>query len=78
MMGYFYTPNRAWGESFEDCPGSQHNGACGISFADGHAEMHKWQGKFSNLPVRSNYTINVGVPMTDPDMLWLANRTPVR
>jgi prepilin-type N-terminal cleavage/methylation domain-containing protein/prepilin-type processing-associated H-X9-DG protein len=75
--GIFYTPNRAWGSLIE-LPGSQHNGACGISFADGHAEMHKWQGKFSNLPVKYNYTINVGVPMTDPDMLWLANRTPVK
>ena len=25
-----------------DYPASYHNGACGISFADGHAEIHKW------------------------------------
>ena len=25
-----------------DFPASYHNGACGISFADGHSEIHKW------------------------------------
>ena len=29
-----------WGN---DMPASYHNGACGISFADGHSEIHKWQ-----------------------------------
>ena len=27
---------------FIDYPGSYHNHACGFSFADGHAEIHKW------------------------------------
>lgn len=25
-----------------DAPGSYHNGACGLAFADGHSEIHKW------------------------------------
>ncbi len=29
----------AWG----NVPASYHNGACGLSFADGHAEIHKWR-----------------------------------
>jgi prepilin-type N-terminal cleavage/methylation domain-containing protein/prepilin-type processing-associated H-X9-DG protein len=29
---------------FIDTPGSAHNGACGIAFADGHSEIHKWLG----------------------------------
>lgn len=29
---------------FIDTPGSYHNGACGIAFADGHSEIHKWLG----------------------------------
>ncbi len=45
--GIFYTPNRNWAELLE-IPGCQHANSCGVSFADGHAEMHKWQGKFSN------------------------------
>jgi prepilin-type N-terminal cleavage/methylation domain-containing protein/prepilin-type processing-associated H-X9-DG protein len=27
---------------WHDCPASYHNGAGGISFADGHAQIHKW------------------------------------
>jgi prepilin-type processing-associated H-X9-DG protein len=25
-----------------DAPGSYHNGACGLAFADGHSEIHRW------------------------------------
>src|SRR5207249_2322637 len=36
-----------------DMPASFHNGACGFSFADGHAEIHKWKGsKIKNARVR--------------------------
>ena len=36
-----------------DMPASFHNGACGFSFSDGHAEVHKWRGsKIKNAPVR--------------------------
>jgi prepilin-type N-terminal cleavage/methylation domain-containing protein/prepilin-type processing-associated H-X9-DG protein len=28
---------------FPDVPGAYHNNALGLSFADGHAEIHKWQ-----------------------------------
>lgn len=28
--------------AFPDVPGSMHRWSCGMSFADGHAEMHKW------------------------------------
>ena len=41
----------AWG----DVPASYHNGACGFSFADGHAEIKKWRGKLVNLAKRSPY-----------------------
>jgi prepilin-type processing-associated H-X9-DG protein len=30
--------------TFVDTPASYHGGACGFSFADGHAEIHKWIG----------------------------------
>jgi len=36
-----------WG----DLPASFHNRACGFSFADGHAEIHKWQSATSVYPV---------------------------
>jgi prepilin-type N-terminal cleavage/methylation domain-containing protein/prepilin-type processing-associated H-X9-DG protein len=28
----------------EDMPAAYHNGSCGISFADGHSEIHRWKG----------------------------------
>jgi prepilin-type N-terminal cleavage/methylation domain-containing protein/prepilin-type processing-associated H-X9-DG protein len=36
----FFNPH-AW--SMVDIPSTYHNGACGFSFADGHAEIHKWK-----------------------------------
>ncbi|MFO1500951.1 MAG: DUF1559 domain-containing protein [Verrucomicrobiota bacterium] len=40
------TPNN-WG----DYPASYHNGACSFSFADGHAEVHKWLSGTSRYPI---------------------------
>jgi prepilin-type N-terminal cleavage/methylation domain-containing protein/prepilin-type processing-associated H-X9-DG protein len=37
---------------WQDVPASYHNGACGFSFADGHAEIHKWLSSTSKYPVR--------------------------
>jgi prepilin-type N-terminal cleavage/methylation domain-containing protein/prepilin-type processing-associated H-X9-DG protein len=43
--GFFIVPidPNNWG----DLPGSFHGGACGFSFADGHAEIHKWKSATS-------------------------------
>jgi prepilin-type N-terminal cleavage/methylation domain-containing protein/prepilin-type processing-associated H-X9-DG protein len=34
--------NSGGSASFQDGPTALHNGGCGITFADGHAEIHKW------------------------------------
>jgi prepilin-type processing-associated H-X9-DG protein len=34
-----------------DFPASFHNGACGIAFADGHSEIHKWLDARTKPPV---------------------------
>jgi len=62
--------------TFIELPGSQHDGACGVTFADGHSEIHKWKGSVVTQPVR--YTVNqrVSCSASDPDMIWLADRTP--
>ncbi len=39
-----------WG----DTPASYHNGAGGISFADGHSEIHKWRGNATKAPILAN------------------------
>jgi prepilin-type N-terminal cleavage/methylation domain-containing protein/prepilin-type processing-associated H-X9-DG protein len=76
--------------SFTELPGSQHAGACGIAFADGHAEIHKWQGPVVNVPVKywngaascpqgalPNGRQRVPCSINDPDMLYLAAHTPI-
>lgn len=63
-----------------DWPASYHNGACGFSFADGHAEIHKWVGSAMKPPVR-NAAISAGKTCTAPsdlnDMKWLSSVTTV-
>jgi type II secretory pathway pseudopilin PulG len=44
---------------FTELPSSDHNGADGISFADGHAEIHKWRDARTIKPV--TYQQGVGV-----------------
>jgi prepilin-type N-terminal cleavage/methylation domain-containing protein/prepilin-type processing-associated H-X9-DG protein len=64
------------GDVFVDIPASYHNHACGFSFADGHAEIHKWFND-GNWILKCNYIEgpydrNVG----PKDYGWVAERTP--
>ena len=61
-----------------DFPASYHNGAAGISFADGHAEIRKWVDPRTKAPVRynNNLTLNVVQP-NNVDIQWLSDRTTV-
>jgi len=40
--------NDAWNEK----PGSYHSGGSGLSFADGHSEIHNWRSAKTKVPVR--------------------------
>jgi prepilin-type N-terminal cleavage/methylation domain-containing protein/prepilin-type processing-associated H-X9-DG protein len=62
-----------------DFPASYHNGACGFSFADGHAEIRKWVDARTIAPVRNTGTmpLNVASP-NNQDVLWLSERTSMR
>ncbi len=64
--------------SFTELPGNQHGGACGLVFADGHAEIHKWVDTVMTTHLRVSYTVVQRVPcsLSDRDMLWLAAHTP--
>ena len=63
-----------------DMPASYHNGACGIAFADGHSEIHKWlDGRTRRA---ANYvwpTVVNGanqVPSANnPDVAWMQQRS---
>ena len=61
-----------------DFPASYHNGAAGISFADGHAEIRKWVDARTKAPV--HYNNNLGLNVAQPnnrDIQWLSDRTTV-
>jgi prepilin-type N-terminal cleavage/methylation domain-containing protein/prepilin-type processing-associated H-X9-DG protein len=64
---------------FTEVPGTLHNNACGISFADGHAEIHKWTDpRMNNIPVTYQYHEETLTFTTSPckDLAWMAQRTP--
>jgi prepilin-type N-terminal cleavage/methylation domain-containing protein/prepilin-type processing-associated H-X9-DG protein len=73
--------------NWEDMPASYHNGACGFSFCDGHAEIHKWIDSQSKAPVIQNYPApatawaapdgkSTGTGTKSPtDNVWLHART---
>ncbi|HUD48852.1 MAG TPA: prepilin-type N-terminal cleavage/methylation domain-containing protein [Candidatus Baltobacteraceae bacterium] len=60
---------------FTELPGSLHDSACAVSFADGHAEMHKWIARETIHPVTFTVVDQVNVTAS-PDLSWLAVRTP--
>jgi len=49
---------------WKDAPGSYHNGACGLAFADGHSEIHKW---IANPAPQDD--------ANETDWNWMAQRT---
>jgi len=60
---------------WEDIPASYHNGACGFSFADGHAEVHKWLSATSKYPVQYRYPATKNFDAAGKqDMRWYADR----
>jgi hypothetical protein len=63
-----------------DLPSNFHNLAAGLSFADGHSEIHKWRGDlirglnaFTSLP-----SFAATAPGDLADFQWLAANTTVR
>jgi len=51
--GYFLNdPGGPGNGRWIDLPASYHCGACGVSFADGHATIHKWKSASTIVPVR--------------------------
>lgn len=64
-----------------DYPSPLHNGGCNLSFADGRAEAHRWEGgKIRNAPVLydSKMPLNVPADSSWVDTQWLAANTTVK
>jgi prepilin-type N-terminal cleavage/methylation domain-containing protein len=68
---------------FVDIPATYHNLACGFAFADGHSDIHKWQGALKGLPFTQvhavqGYSITFSTisSLNDPDVYWLSYHSP--
>jgi prepilin-type N-terminal cleavage/methylation domain-containing protein/prepilin-type processing-associated H-X9-DG protein len=72
MTGYPNLSSTKW----VDFPASYHNNAAGFSFADGHAEIHKWvdHRTMPKLRHNGNITLNVAQP-NNLDIKWVQDHT---
>ncbi len=71
-----FSPLNANRYEMVDMPASYHNGAAGVAFADGHAEIHKWRDPRTTPPVRKGRNL----PLTagsggNVDVAWLQERS---
>ncbi|MFO1489089.1 MAG: prepilin-type N-terminal cleavage/methylation domain-containing protein [Verrucomicrobiota bacterium] len=61
-----------------DYPASYHGGGGGLSFADGHSEIHKWRDSRTTPPINpSGISYGVGSP-NNVDMTWLMERSTAK
>jgi len=57
---------------FQNFPAHYHNGACGFSFADGHAEIHRWLDPRTKTPITRGGSTGYNIPSPDnADIAWL-------
>jgi prepilin-type processing-associated H-X9-DG protein len=59
-----------------DWPSTFHNRACGMSFCDGHAEIHRWQT--DSLYINQKAPKKQPVAADNPDWHWLADHATVK
>ena len=75
MTGY---PNSPQSTQFNwDWPGSYHNGAAGLSFGDGHAEIRRWLDARTTPPL-SQITSGPSPSPRNVDIIWLQERATRR
>jgi len=62
-----------------DVPASYHNGAAGLGFADGHAEVHKWLDPRTKPPVSGNFmSSSVQASPNNRDMMYMSDHASIR
>jgi len=73
-------PDGSGGRNIIDMPASHHNGAAGFSFADGHAEIHKWVGSVIKPPVKYDCAVALNVPAGNSlvDAKWMSENCTVK
>jgi prepilin-type processing-associated H-X9-DG protein len=61
---------------FTELPSSDHAGACGLGFADGHAEIHRWRDARTVVPVGYDKKHRIMMSTYNQDLAYIATRTP--
>ncbi len=69
--------------SWVDCPAPYHNTSTDFSFADGHAEIHKWARPSALAPVTYTGPLGSGGSWggntaNNPDVIWAQARTTAK
>ena len=66
---------------WQDGPSTLHGGGCGFTFADGHAEIHKWKDP-RTLALKATYTsTSTGHGASQPnnrDIMWIQDRSSAK
>lgn len=61
---------------FPDVPGSYHLWNCGMSYGDGHADLHKWVTSVLKIPVAAGYTAaSIPTGVSNQDWRWWSQHT---
>jgi len=73
--GWFVADPSPTASTWIDKPAVYHNNSCGVSFADGHCELHKWRdaGLIAYKGAAGNLPPQTGVG----DITWLGQRTSI-
>ncbi len=75
MNGYIPNNPAAYGYE-QDMPGFYHNGACGLSFCDGHSEIRRWRDPRTTPPIQvSTWWLDDVPTPNNPDVAWMQERT---
>jgi prepilin-type N-terminal cleavage/methylation domain-containing protein/prepilin-type processing-associated H-X9-DG protein len=76
----FEMPTSKNGTQWIDIPAKYHNNACGFTFLDGHAVIHKWVSP-QNIPAVAFQQKPAGQALyevADPDIWWVGTHTTVK
>jgi prepilin-type N-terminal cleavage/methylation domain-containing protein/prepilin-type processing-associated H-X9-DG protein len=64
---------------FGDCPANYHDGACGFSFVDGHAELHRWQEQaYWPAVMQTAWGNGNNEPGNGPDTQWMVQHSTAK
>jgi len=61
-----------------DFPASYHAGGGGLSFADGHSEIHRWRDSRTTPPIKSSGMSYGQLSPNNQDMAWLMPRSTAK